>query len=80
MRKSLGEVATIASPAAAGNPGSAENLLTAAAFNPPPLCALGWLVVRAVIEQGQERMDEEGCGAVYAALRWPSNIDLDASK
>ena len=80
MSKSLGGDATLASGAAAGNGGAAENLLTAQAFNPPPLCALGWLVIRMVVEQGQERMDEEGCGAVYAALRWPSNVDLDASK
>jgi hypothetical protein len=38
---------------------------------PLPMCALGFLVMRYVMEQGQEAMDEEGCGPLYAALRWP---------
>lgn len=41
--------------------------------HPQPMCAIGWFIMRMVVQQGQERIDEEGCGAIYAALRWPSN-------
>jgi hypothetical protein len=37
------------------------------------MCAIGYInIFRMIIEQGQEQMDEEGCGPLYAALRWPS--------
>lgn len=34
------------------------------------MCGLGYAVMRIVVAQGQERMDEEGCGAIYAAMRF----------
>lgn len=44
----------------------------------PHICGLGWAIVRFAVEHKQ-RMDEEGCGAVFASLAfdgkpWPEPL------
>lgn len=39
----------------------------------PPLCAAGFIVIRMIMAQGREIIDEEGCGLVFAGMRWPAS-------
>lgn len=51
----------------------AGDTLRAAMERAPPLCAAGFVVIRMIMVQGQEIIDEEGCGPVFAGMRWPQS-------